>query len=446
METLPASREWTAADRARFIRGQIPPGGLFAGQDWRIAAEPFALTPKLAGDFEKLGRVLLRFYQSTNLLYQQSVAGKQPAWVAGWLDQGKPDSIIDLQRSQFLKSNLPAVIRPDILWTENGWVITELDSVPGGIGLTAWLNDVYTNAGHEVIGGTTGMREGFANIFGDASAVRIVVSEESDAYRPEMEWLSQALGSRFTVHGSEFENWNAGDSVYRFLELFDLANVPCAGKLLADIATGRVEVTPPPKAFLEEKILLALLWNDNLKGFWRRELGRGFFQLLRSHTPQSWILDPSPLPPHAGMPRLEITDWRQLCQLSQRERELVLKVSGFSPQAWGARGVRVGSDMSREEWGRVVDQALGEFDESPWILQRFHKPKRVQQEWFDFDNDEVRTMHGRARLCPYYFVNQLDGKPEAVLGGVLATVCPADKKIIHGMSSAILAPCSISAA
>ena len=32
---------------------------------------------------------------------------------------------------------------------------------------------------------------------------------------------------------------------------------------------------------------------------------------------------------------------------------------------------------------------------------------------------------------------------EAKLGGVLATICPADKKIIHGMSDAILAPCAL---
>jgi hypothetical protein len=31
---------------------------------------------------------------------------------------------------------VPRVIRPDILLTENGFRITELDSVPGGIGLT----------------------------------------------------------------------------------------------------------------------------------------------------------------------------------------------------------------------------------------------------------------------------------------------------------------------
>ena len=48
-------------------------------------------------------------------------------------------------------------------------------------------------------------------------------------------------------------------------------------------------------------------------------------------------------------------------------------------------------------------------------------------------------MSGRVRVCPYYFVTG----EEVVLGGALATICPSDKKIIHGMADAIMAPCSI---
>jgi hypothetical protein len=50
-------------------------------------------------------------------------------------------------------------------------------------------------------------------------------------------------------------------------------------------------------------------------------------------------------------------------------------------------------------------------------------------------------MEGRARLCPYYFVSAKDDSIS--LGGVLATICPADKKILHGMRDAILVPCRV---
>ncbi|MBI5388548.1 MAG: hypothetical protein HZA90_28110 [Verrucomicrobia bacterium] len=424
----------------------MPSGGLFADQHWRVAPDPFPLGEALAKELDSLGRVLLQFYRAVNLLYRQSVAGKQPAWIAALLDQGKPAGLIALQRAPELKHDLPRVIRPDILLTEAGFSITELDSVPGGIGLTAWLGKAYSEvrgrrSEDNVIGGADGMLKGFAGIFGEAERVHIVVSEESATYRPEMAWLAEQLGPRFTLHDSRFTDFRPGTAVYRFFELFDLANVPSSQRLFELALAKQVRLTPPPKPVFEEKLLFALLWNRHLRDFWRRELGEGFFQRLRRHVPYSWIVDPAPLPHHAAIPELNLTDWTQLKQLSQRERELVLKVSGFSAHAWGARGVYVGNDLSREDWSAAVDQAIDGFAHSPYVLQRYHKPRVVEAAYFDFDKDELKTMSGRVRLCPYYFVTGEGDAARAQLGGVLATICPADKKIIHGMSDAILSPC-----
>ena len=76
-------------------------------------------------------------------LYRQSAAGKEPAWVADWLDRGKPAELVAWQRAPGFKSDVPRVIRPDLLLLDHGLAVTELDSVPGGIGLTAWLGQVY---------------------------------------------------------------------------------------------------------------------------------------------------------------------------------------------------------------------------------------------------------------------------------------------------------------
>ena len=67
----------------------------------------------------------------------------------------------------------------------------------------------------------------------------------------------------------------------------------------------------------------------------------------------------------------------------------------------------------------------------------------VDANWFDFANNQVVPMKGRARLCPYYFVAGDGDSARPHLGGVLATIVPADKKIVHGMTDAVLAPCSI---
>jgi hypothetical protein len=436
----------TPEDKARFIRARLPKDGLFSGQDWRVSPAPFPLGRELAAELEGLGRLLLQFNRSVNLLYRQSLAGKQPAWVAGWLDQGKPPELLQVQRSAAFKNELPRVIRPDIILTESGPVIAELDGVPGGIGLTAWLNQTYSalpNGPLPVIGGADGMARGFSAIFGDAPSVHIVISEEARTYRPEMDWLAGQLGARFNVRDTRFEQFGKGDAVYRFFELFDLPQAPNAKKIIDMALAGDLRLTAPPKPVFEEKMLFALLWNRNLRGFWRQELGERFFERLRKLAPYTWMVDPAPLPPQGAIPELNLTDWQQLKALSQRERELILKVSGFSDKAWGARGVHLGSDLSTADWAAAVDEALASFPTSPYVLQRYHRPALVEAQWYDFEKNELTPMPGRVRLCPYFFVAGEGDAARANLAGVLATICPADKKIIHGMSTAILAPCSV---
>ena len=457
------------AEQAKFIRNSLPLGGLFAGLDWRISPVPFPLGEDVAKEIESLGRVLLQFYRAVNLLYRKSAEGKQPEWVARWLDLGKPADLIALQRSPAFKNDVPHVIRPDILLTENGLSITELDSVPGGIGLTAWLNQTYSNVGQAsrlpgaegataedktgrrdacpaLVGGADGMLRGFESIFGDAKQVHLVVSEEAATYRPEMEWLAGQLNDQkrrtFNIQHSTFNEFAEGDAVYRFFELFDLANVANSKKIFELAAERKIRLTPPPKPVFEEKMLFALLWNRNLQGFWRQELGEGFFTRLKKLVPYTWVVDPAPIPPHAAIPELNLTDWQQVKTLSQKERELILKISGFSEHAWGARGVFLGSDLSQADWAKAVDDALQHFDQSPQVLQRYHKPTLVEAQWFDFEKNEVMPMKGRVRLCPYYFVSGEGDAARPQLGGVLATINPADKKIIHGMADAILAPCT----
>ena len=425
-----------ATEQAKAIRDQLPKDGLFAGHEWRLPLEAFPLEKKFSRTLNQLGRVLHQFYRAADLLYRHSVAGKQPSWVAEWLERGKPANVIQRQRDEAIKTDLPRVIRPDILLTENGWHITELDSVPGGIGLTGWMNATYPNA----LGGSNGMTEGFAGIFQKNGSVHLMVSEESATYRPEMEWLANHLGPRFSVCEPDEAHLADGDSAYRFFELFDLPNIPHAEALLDRAATGAIQLTAPPKTHLEEKMLFALFWNRNLREFWQRELGGKFMRLLENVIPQTWLIDPAPIPPHAAIPGLELTDWRQLSELSQKQRHLILKLSGFNERAWGARSVRFGADLPLNEWAAAVQEAIDHFETSPWILQRYEKPRTVQHEWFDFERNERTPMKGRARLCPYYFVQS---ENEVNLGGILATICPADKKIIHGMKDAILAPCGI---
>lgn len=464
-----------AKQKCLFINDEIPKEKLFTAEkrdvhpdcntSWRISPEPFWISQDELNWFEELGPHLLNFYRACNLLYSQSVRGIQPGWVADYLDQGKPENVIQYGRMNRFKSQLPGVIRPDILpTTDDNNVITELDSIPGFIGGTGCLVRMYMKLGYDLIGGKDGMVNGFADMIRTMAkkenpTLAIVVSDESEDYRPEMVWLANALcdaGLRtaavnphkiiFTEDGL-LADTDSGkinvDVVYRFYELFDLQNIPKAELIFYSAKKRGVVMTPPPKAYLEEKLCLALYHHPSLQPFWQRQLGKKTYPFLQKVIPETWILDPKPLPPHAVIPNLfiegiPVTDWRQFNSVTQRQRELVIKPSGFSELAWGSRGVTIGHDLPTEEWEAAIENGLSNFERTPHVLQRFHTAKRVRMQYYDFESQDIKEMPSRPLLRPYYFVVGDTVK----LGGIQAAVCPADKKIIHGMVDSIIVPCA----
>ena len=173
-----------ALERIRRIRERFPGTGLFAQKEWLISPQPFLISAACAEELERLGYRLLKFVRASNLIYRLSVKGKKPAWISRYLDAGKPAQLIELSRK--FRYEIPRVIRPDIILTDGGYAISELDSVPGGIGLTGWLNQTYRELGFDVLGGGDGMIEGFRSILPQGV---IAVSKESETYRPEMQWI-----------------------------------------------------------------------------------------------------------------------------------------------------------------------------------------------------------------------------------------------------------------
>jgi len=433
----------TIEDRQVAIRNSFPKEGLFAEKDWLLSPDPFPIEKKFLAELDQLGHRLFVFQRACNQLYQLSVKGKQPAWVARYLDAGKPPKLIEFSRRKEIRDDLPRVIRPDLVLTENGYIIAEIDSVPGGIGLTGWLNQTYSAFDKEIIGDTNGMLDGFHSVLPNGGD--IVISQEAATYRPEMEWIAARLKERhrdLKWRVVAAENYEPQDdrAVYRFFELFDLPNIPNIDNTLRANAEGRLTITPPIKPYLEEKMWFALFWMQPLGEFWRRELGEKYFIKLQEVIPYSWLLDPTPLPQHAVIPRLEIHDWREAAKLSQKDRDLLLKVSGFSPLGWGSRGIALGADLPHAEWEQRIEHALKTFEQSPTILQRFHKGRLFEHRYWDPESGELKTMKGRVRLCPYFFVEQ----DRVKLRGALATIVPADKKFLHGMRDAILVPSQVS--
>lgn len=412
------------------LKSHVPEGGLFADLEWLWSSKPFELSKRERKTIERLGQPLRRFQQASDEIYRQSMTGKLPSWLTDVLNAGKPKWLLDHQMQSDQREVIPRVIRPDLLLTEDGFSVAELDSVPGGIGTLAWLSQTYADAGFNLLGGRDGMLDGFKSLMPDGG--EILVSEESSDYRPEMNWLADQLGGAFETITAE--DWSGGaKDIYRFFELFDLDNIPAAKEL-----AQHGKVTPPFKPHFEEKMWLALFWAPALKTIWERELRGSHLEQLKKLIPFGWVVDPTELPPHAALPKLNVHSWDDVAAFSQKLRRLVLKVSGFNELAWGSRGVMMGHDMPSEEWSEAVTKAQADFTSQPWVMQEFAEARLVEHPYFDPKTGVERIMTGRVRLCPYYFI---DGEGNTNLGGCLATIVPADKKKIHGMRDGILVPC-----
>lgn len=446
---------------------------------WRISPEPYALPAERLAEIRALGDHLLAFTLASNKLYMESVKGRQPAWVHRLLDQGKPEALIEYQRMNRFKQAVPRVIRPDLVIDEEGRLSAcELDSIPGGIGMTSSMAHDYAQLGYDLVGGANGLVAGFAAMIRDVAAqgrhaadpagaadpvLAIVVSDEANDYWLELQWLAGQLKAGglpavavrpgdLRYDGEAFHaTFPDGaerrvDVIYRFFELFDLKNIPKAELLQYANKKGQLVVTPPYKAFLEEKQLFALYHHPALRPFWRAELTPEAIAALDTLLPRTWVVDPTPLPPQAVIPGLAvegvpIQDWLDLARAAKRDRAFVLKPSGFSSLAWGSHGVAFGHDLSTPDWEAALRLAKESFPQTPYVLQEFRKPERTDVRYYDFRRDAVVKMEGRARLCPYFYV--ADGKAE--LHGILATICPLDKLAIHGMSDAIMAPTAVMA-
>jgi hypothetical protein len=463
------------------IRSALAQQPLFEDKTWQLSPEAWPLSAEQVTQLEAIGAACLEFHQALETLYLRSATGKNllrnkpllAPWVADYLDRGKPAALIAHARDAKNRGALPPVLRPDLLLTDGGFVMTELDSVPGGIGLTAFLNRLYAGADGDasgIVGAGDAMIERFhaalAAFRPEARnpAIALVVSDEAATYRPEMQWLAlqlQLRGKRvfclrpediFPLENSlcfDAEgNPEKIDVLYRFFELFDLENIRTRKFIFEAWTAGEVAIAPPMRHFQEEKLALALFHHHLLQDFWTEALSGRAHKLLRTLIPPSWIMDPAPLPPGAVLdaPRAggrALNDWRDLVGASQKERDLIIKISGYHETAWGARSVVLGSDCSREEWQEGVERAIALAPTHLHVLQAYRKPRRERHRVYELPDaggpPNEREVDGRVRLCPYYFL--VDG--QARLSGALATFCPPDKKIIHGMQDAALLPCHV---
>ena len=142
----------------KFLKSTFEENPLFESKSWKYSPSPFPLSLEQYQEIKDIGVACCEFYQTLNFLYfasynNQSILRNKKyfvPWITRYYNYGKSDLLIKHALISRLKKETPVLMRPDLLLTDDGFKLTEMDSVPGGFGLTTFLHKLYFDANQEI--------------------------------------------------------------------------------------------------------------------------------------------------------------------------------------------------------------------------------------------------------------------------------------------------------
>jgi hypothetical protein len=204
-----------------------------------------------------------------------------------------------------------------------------------------------------------------------------------------------------------------------------------AVKMLLDQATKNSgDLLPSPTPHMEEKAILAFLWDRRFEQRLKKRLGDAAFNHLRAIIPPTWIVGQEPFFA-LGMPDGVATSV-DLASLSRSKRALVLKESGFGARSSWGEGVKFLHKKSANTARELLQEAQ-ESTKSLFVVQQFNKAQDTPITYEARDGTIQLAPAARIRLTPYFSMADDDmGR----LVGVKVTGCE-NTDLIHGSSSSI---------
>ncbi len=387
--------------------------GEYKSVPWLVSPAWFELSNEQISELKKLGGLLYRFLDACNDLY---FADEK---VAKLVEQGKPEKVIALQRS--FPKEMPCLIRPDIVLTEDGFKVTEIELVVGGMGMGSKIKEAHLSVMPVAKPFKGSIPRSFLKAVKPIAGGKkiFLVPSFHSRYLPELKILSKLCRRKGAdVEAMQPEKVRGAMRVgviWRLFEAYEWGKIQLPDK---------VPIYPPLKQFLEEKIWMALLYCKDYENFWKSRLGKNF-DLLKKYIPPTWVIHENFLP----MPLSE------LMLLSRKKRQYVTKLSGYSEKAWGGRSFIYWGEPSKKKWKEFLSTAMQ--SNQLYILQQFQQSKK--HSFPALINGEIKQIDNlRNRLCPFYF--RIGKKAE--LGDIIVTLRKC--KNVHGATDSIRIPVAIS--
>jgi len=389
---------------------------------FRVSPRPLSLSKEQKLDIQNLGKDISSYFHAVDEMYINNMGG-----VRTILDTGKPQIFLGNQPSHYLFA------RPDLIITESGFSICEIETSPFGLALAEILNSAYQNEGFE----TMVTNDSLIDQVRQNTPIdgNIIYSKKTQAYSGQMTFLADkvfsGIGRHWKAHDVEDSHLKNTGPIYRGFYLNEYLSDPAVKILLERQIAGNKSSIPSLTPYMEEKAVLSFIYDKRFEEYLRKKIGDAAFNHLKSLIPPTWIVGQeqffSP-----GMPN-NISSSLELANLSKSKRAYVLKSSGFSENSSWKEGVHFLQRESMEKTLQLLHDA--ETDKTGLhIIQEFKKGQNIPLQYESEDEKTEVPMSARIRLTPYFSITN-DGQ-EGKLIAIKATGCE-NTDFIHASSTSI---------
>ncbi len=384
--------------------------------NFRVSPTPFRMNKKQKDEILIIGKAICDYMDCCIELY------KTDEYIKNILDRGKPDKYLKNIEPNFL------FLRPDLILTQEGFSICEIETSPFGLGLAEVLNRTYGHAGFDPLVTENELKNYIQSQI--PSVGTIAYSDKVNAFSGQMDFLADEIfsgdGKRWDSKKISRQSNLKNKEIYRAFYLSD----EYKDKDVALFLQEPHIYIPNPTPQFEEKALLAFIWDKRYSEFFKQKLGTAEFELLRKVIPKTWIVGEEQYIDEC-LPR-GVKDSISLSSLGKNSRKYVLKQSGFNTgSSWG-EGVEFLHKMGGAKAGEKIKKAL-EDKNHLYIIQEFKPGKVVHMNYLD-DNYEIKNMDAKIRITPYFSYR---GKSKGKLIAIKVTGCEKSTEYIHAGTSSI---------
>lgn len=352
--------------------------------NFRVSPTPFKLSRKQKTEIEDIGKAICCYMDYCIELYKTNESAHE------LLDRGKPKEYKNVQDAKYL------FLRPDLILTDSGFCLCEIETSPFGLGLAEVLNRTYGNEGHETAIHQNQLKNYIQSKIENSGT--IAYSDKVKSFAGQLDFMAEQV---FSGNGKSWDatkvnsNMVSNKQIYRAFYLTEQFTDENVANLLKQSSHIYLPTSTPQ---FEEKALLSFIWDKRYVQSFRDRLGESTFDLLREIIPKTWVLGEEQYV-DGGLPNGK-QDSLSLAELSKGSRKFVLKQSGFTTSSSWGEGVKFLHKMGSGKALEMLKSAQ-EDKEHLYIIQEFNQGKAVPMSFID-DDGIFKNINAKIRITPYY--------------------------------------------